>query len=106
MTDLSSYSRDELLELKKTIDKEITQRRKDEEKQAREELKAVAEKYGFTLNELLEARGQTKTSSSGSPAKFRHPSDASKTWTGKGRKPAWLREWEANGGNKEDCRIG
>lgn len=97
--ELSKYSIQDLETLKKDIDKEIGSRRKQEEKKARDELKKVAERYGFSLNELVsgapaktKAKSRTKT-----PAKFVHPDDSSKTWTGRGRKPVWVKEWEAAG---------
>jgi DNA-binding protein H-NS len=31
------------------------------------------------------------------PVKFRHPKDSSLTWTGRGRKPAWVVQWLASG---------
>jgi len=94
--DLSKYSSAELRQLKKDIDKELSVRRKEEAKQAQQELKDVAEKYGFNLNELVASQG----GKSGRPkgrVRYRHPDDPSKTWTGRGRKPGWIKEWEATG---------
>lgn len=103
---LSKYTVDELESLKKDIDKEIVSRRKQEEKQAREELKEVAAKYGFSLNELIigtsTARGRSPSEAQN---KFRDPDDPSKTWTGRGRKPNWVKEREAAGWLIEDLRA-
>lgn len=95
---LSKYAIKDLERLKKDIDKEIASRRKHEERQAREELKEVAAKYGFTLNELVSGVSMPKGRSQDKlQDKFRHPEDPSKTWTGRGRKPKWVKEWEAAG---------
>ncbi|MDN5848085.1 MAG: H-NS histone family protein [Nitrococcus sp.] len=100
---LSKYAIKDLERLKKDIDKEIGSRRKHEEKQARDELKEVAAKYGFTLNELLSGASMPKGGSQRKqPDKFRHPDDPSKTWTGRGRKPNWVKAWEAAGSSIND----
>ncbi len=103
--DLSHYSTAQLNELKKDIDKEIQGRRKEDAKKAQQELKQVAERYGFTLSDLVGGPA-AKTKSRG-PAKvrFQHPADASKTWSGRGRKPAWVKDWEGAGRSIEELRV-
>ena len=51
---------------------------------------------GFSLSELT---GSTQGKARRKPAapKYRHPDDASITWTGKGRQPKWIKEAEAAG---------
>lgn len=101
---LSKYSTQELNQLKRDIDKELKSRRKDDAKKAQKELKSVAEKYGFNLNDLVS--GQPGRPSKGkAPARFRHPDDPSKTWSGRGRKPVWVKEWEAAGRSLDDLRV-
>lgn len=106
--DLSKYSSAELRQLKKDIDSELSARRKDDAKKAQQELKEVAEKYGFSLTDLVgsQSRGSSQGARAKGPVRFQHPSDGSKTWTGRGRKPAWIKEWEASGRNVEDLRVG
>jgi len=104
--DLSRYTSNELQQLKKDIDKEIERRRKQEAKQAQQELKDVAQKYGFSLSELMpssSAKG-TRSTSKGT-IRFRHPQDPTKTWSGRGRKPVWVKEWEAAGRSLEEARV-
>jgi len=38
-------------------------------------------------------------------AKYVHPDDSSKTWTGRGRHPAWVAEFLSQGGNFESLLI-
>jgi ribosome modulation factor len=38
-------------------------------------------------------------------ARYRHPSDTSLTWTGRGRKPAWVQNWLDNGGSLDDLDV-
>ena len=101
--ELSNYSTEQLNQLKKDIDKEIQGRRKEDAKKAQHELKQVAERYGFALSDLVGA--QAPKTRSKAKTQFQHPSDATKTWSGRGRKPAWVKDWEATGRSLEDLRI-
>ena len=102
--DLSDYTTEQLNQLKKDIDKEVQSRRKEDSKKAQQEMKQVAERYGFTLNDLVGEKQPAKTRTKGK-AQFQHPTDASKTWTGRGRKPTWIKDWEAEGRSLEELRI-
>lgn len=105
--DLSKLKIPELQDLRRKIDKEIAGRRKGEQKKAKQELKAVAEKFGFALSELVGngsgagASGKRRSAT----VRFRHPEDPKKTWSGRGRKPVWIKEWEARGGSLDDLRV-
>jgi len=35
-------------------------------------------------------------------ARYRHPDNVNQTWSGRGRKPAWVVEWLENGGSMDD----
>jgi len=100
---LSGMSSRELKALKRKIDKEMEKRVKDEKKKAREALRKTAKEHGFSLNELV---GGSKGRSTAAAAKYRHPQDAGKTWSGKGRQPNWVKEWLAKGRKLADLQIG
>lgn len=103
--DLSKYSLEELKLLKDDIDKELGSRRKMDVKKAQQELKSVAERYGFTLKELVFGQVGKPPRSKGA-VRFRHPEDPNKVWSGRGRKPIWVKEWEASGRALEELRVG
>lgn len=103
--DLTKYDSEGLRRLKKDIDKELGSRRKDDAKRAQQELKSVAEKYGFSLNELVSGQPTRAARTGGGTARFRHPEDSSKTWSGRGRKPSWIKEWETSGRSLEKLRV-
>ena len=65
---------------------------------------AVAREHGFSLLELTGKRA-AGTSGPKSPAKYANPNDPSQTWSGRGRKPFWVVEWEGAGKSLEDCLI-
>ncbi len=100
----------DLQKAERVIEKERKRREKEARKQAQQEMKQVAQKYGLELEEIVsgvggKASGGKATKGNKVPPKFRHPEDPSKTWTGRGRKPVWIRQWEEEGGDIEELRI-
>ena len=83
--DKMSYA--ELLRLEERIQTAIAAKRVEDAASTKEALRAMAEKAGFSLNDLFGKRGGRKGSGE---VKFRNPKDTSQTWTGRGRKPNWL----------------
>lgn len=100
--DLDAMSKEELQKLRKDTEKKL----KDYDQRRRAEARSAAEKavkeYGFSLDELVGSgrRGSTK-----SVPRYRHPENASKTWTGRGRKPGWVIAHLEGGGSMEDLAI-
>ena len=82
--DKMSYA--ELLKLQERIEAAIAAKRVEDAAATKEQLRAMAEKAGFSLNDLFGKRGQKGSGQ----AKYRNPKDTSQTWTGRGRKPNWL----------------
>lgn len=83
--DKMSYA--ELLKLQERVEVALAEKRLSEAASTKEQLRAMAEKAGFNLNELFGKRGPKKGPSA---VKYRNPKDTSQTWTGRGRKPNWL----------------
>ncbi|MBK1734271.1 hypothetical protein CKO15_03030 [Halorhodospira abdelmalekii] len=54
MEDFSRYSVEELQRLRAQVEKEIAERRKDHIHEARREIQAIAQRYGFALSDLLD----------------------------------------------------
>ena len=84
---LEKMSYAELLKLQQRIEAAIAEKRVEDAASTKEALRAMAEKAGFSLNDLFGKRGARKSSGE---AKYRNPKDTSQTWTGRGRKPNWL----------------
>ncbi len=101
--DISGYTTQQLNQLKKDIDKEIQGRRKDDAKRAQQEMKQVAERYGFTLSDLV--GGSASKTRAKAKVRYQHPADAGKTWSGRGRKPMWVKEWEAAGRSLNELSV-
>lgn len=94
---IDNLSYAELLKLEERIKAAIATRKAEDAKVTKAELKAMAAKAGFDLDELF---GRKRGPRPGSKAavKYRNPKDPSQTWTGRGRKPNWLVEALKKGG--------
>ncbi|PWJ22100.1 H-NS family nucleoid-associated regulatory protein [Jannaschia seohaensis] len=76
------------------------------------ELKGQIEKMladeGYTLADLMQGRAGAKKSAASSgkaAAKYRHPENPTKTWSGRGRQPAWYKEALEAGKTPADLAI-
>ncbi|MDX1655502.1 MAG: H-NS histone family protein [Candidatus Competibacteraceae bacterium] len=82
-------------------------RRAEHLKEVRKEMERKAREKGVTLEELFAIkgkRGRGKPRSKGEVA-FRNPDDSSQTWTGKGKRPDWLKAKLEQGMDLEDLRV-
>ena len=106
-TDLSSYNLSELKGLQHDIENEIKSRQQGDLAKARQQILAIAQAAGVTVEELL-ATG-TKRSNRGKGQKvktqYQNPADNAQTWTGRGRQPKWIAEGIAGGKQLSDFRI-
>jgi DNA-binding protein H-NS len=109
--DLSSYNLSELKGLQSDIEKAIKERGQQNVKQAREQILAIAQNLGVSVEDLLAGAGaKSNAKSKGGTgvkidAQYRNPADASQSWSGRGRKPQWVVNTIENGGTLEDLRI-
>lgn len=68
------------------------------------ELKAVAKKHGFSLDEILGGKAPSKSGPKG-VAKYANPADTNQTWTGRGRQPNWIKDALAAGKSLDEFAI-
>ena len=103
---LSDYNLSELIGLQAEIEKEIKARQHQEVTKAREQILAIAQGLGVSVEKLL-ANGGAKSKGNGKKvqAQYRNSTDNTQTWTGRGRQPKWLVEGLAGGKTLEDFRI-
>lgn len=121
--DIGAMSIGELRKLSAAIEKEISTRQKQHRNKALGELKSVAAKYGLKLDDVVGKSAVQKkrrkvqkkdaieaTEKLARKAKnilYRHPENPELTWSGgRGRRPQWVKDWEASGRNIEEARIG
>ena len=104
--DLSKLSIAELHTLQEQIKQALKEREQTERAQAREQILAIAQKAGLSLKDLVGTAKPRSGSGKGSVAvRYRHPSDASLQWTGRGRQPKWVQEWVASGQTLDSLRV-
>ncbi|WP_299775988.1 H-NS histone family protein [uncultured Tateyamaria sp.] len=88
------------------IQKEAEQAMKAAKARELRDARAAAEKaaaeFGFSLSELTSHKTAKVAKS---PPKYAHPENPSKTWTGKGRQPNWVKEYLRAGKPLEDLAI-
>jgi DNA-binding protein H-NS len=90
----------QLLELQARISAAFADRRQAEKAELAQKIEQIAASSGFSLPELLgKPRGRPKSSAG---VRYRHPSDPSLTWSGRGRRPKWL---ASAGRNIERYRV-
>jgi len=68
------------------------------------ELRAVAKKHGYALEEFTGGKA-TRTAAPKGAAKYANPADATQTWTGRGRQPNWVKAALASGKSLETLAI-
>ncbi|MEM1429529.1 MAG: H-NS histone family protein [Pseudomonadota bacterium] len=105
--EIEKMSSDELLTLKKQVEKAIATLAERERKAAMKAVEATAKAHGFSLADLGVSGGKAKAKPTGgkNPPKFRNPDDSSQTWSGRGRRPQWVKDAEAAGKSLEDMAI-
>lgn len=105
--DLSNYNLSELKGLQHDIEQEIKERQQQEVKKAREQILAIAQGLGVSIEELLEntaKRAKNEKAGRVQP-RYQNPADNSLTWTGRGRQPKWIVEGLSDGKTLDDFRI-
>jgi len=108
--DIKSLSRRELVALKGRIEKRLKSLDKADMKKAIEAAEAAARQHGFSLSELARTaptkRGSPKKAAKKeSVARFANPEDPSATWSGRGRRPDWIRAGLEAGKSLDDFAI-
>jgi DNA-binding protein H-NS len=101
--DLTNMSMEELKALAKDVDQALKTYEERKIREARAELEAKARELGVSLEAVMGKGNGAKRNKV--PAKYRHPENPDKTWTGRGRTPKWIAEHEANGGSRDDFLI-
>lgn len=107
--DLSNLNYNQLADLRKQVEVELVRRKEQEKNQLLQDIQARAAESGFSLSELLAlAAGGKKAGAAkktAGVAQFANPANPEQTWTGRGRKPQWVLDFLAQGGDLDGLRI-
>lgn len=103
-------TRKELEKLRVDVDRELKRTIERDKKAAIAAAQKAARKHGFELSDITDepkvAKPKKKAAKKPPAAsKYQHPDDPSKTWTGKGRQPNWIKEAEAVGKSRDEFLI-
>lgn len=80
-----------LLQLKQ-YEQEIESLEKEERKGIVESVRQLIDQWRLTQDELFPS-AKVKTKTAAGVPKYQHPEDQKLTWTGRGPKPKWVKEW-------------
>lgn len=99
-TQLQKMSYKELLQLQQRVAEAIQKKRGAERTALKQKLQSLAAQAGFEIDDLF---GHARERAAGAiTVKYRHPTNRSLIWTGRGRRPKWL---VAEGGDVERFRV-
>jgi DNA-binding protein H-NS len=97
----------ELRQLQKEVTAAIETFEARRKEKVRQELEELARSRGYSLTEVVTAPPvRARKSAPVGVAKYRHPENPKKTWTGRGRRPDWVNAALASGASLESLRIG
>lgn len=100
----------DLQQVQKKVEKLISDYQDRKLREARSAAESVLKEHGFKLSDLLgdsatAGSRNTAASKAPSPAKYANPKNPEQTWSGRGRRPAWVREALDAGSNLSDFEI-
>lgn len=110
----------ELTKLKTAIEKEINGRKKTQRNKALGEIKSIVAKYGLKLSEVVGANSEKPVeekprankaakkavAKAAKKVAYRHPDNPQLTWSGgRGRRPQWVKDWEASGRKLDEAKV-
>lgn len=100
---ISNYSIDQLNDLIQKAEAEKESKKAGEIVALRSQMVAMAGKLGMKVEDIINYETQKKKPS-GKP-KYRNPANPEQTWTGRGKKPGWLKQALESGAKLEDFAI-
>jgi DNA-binding protein H-NS len=108
--ELSTVDFAELLQLRADVDAEIRRRESEEKAKAAKQVLELIRTHGLDIEDIANKSaklGSAPATGTRKPveAKYRHPDDASLSWTGRGRKPLWVVAWLDAGNALEALQI-
>lgn len=103
--DISGLSLKDLEILQKQIVVEIEKRKQAGKSETINQIRKLALENGYSLEELLGAASGAKRTGKPVAVKYRHPQDTSLTWTGRGRTPKWVAEWQGAHGSLDGITV-
>lgn len=99
---LQDLSIQELQALSRDIEGELKRRGDEERKKVLVQMKELAASVDMTLEEVIAYSSSKKTK--GEP-KYQNPENPRQTWTGRGKRPSWIKAALEQGKSLDELRI-
>jgi DNA-binding protein H-NS len=109
--DWTEYKDEDISRFLRELEAEQNRRRAEKRKVLKAQISDMVKAQGLSLNELFSQPGKARSQPKGksqpeaTKVKYRNPDNASQTWAGTGRKPAWIVEALASGKTLEELRV-
>lgn len=103
--ELDSLSLAELRDLRARTDRAIASFENRRKREALAAAEKIAKEHGFNLAELTGSSKPRSSRRAPAEAKYAHPENRSLTWSGRGRRPAWVVSALESGQSLEDLAI-
>ena len=94
----------ELRELQDQVKKQLKITEQKSISDARAQILEIAQRAGVSVKDLIGSGATTKTKQSVA-VKYRHPSDATLQWSGRGRQPKWVKDWVDSGKSLNEAGV-
>ncbi len=106
-TDYAQLSLEELNEQETSLLEKLEEVRKAKKQRAKTQLDKLAADAGMTVAELIASAGIKAAAArrGTAKAKYQNPEDPTRTWSGKGRQPQWVKDQLAAGKQLEEFAI-
>ncbi len=103
--DLTNLSVSELHELEKDVSRRINHRKEEDRKRVFRQMKDLAAGIGMTIDEVTDRDKRPNAKRGHVKPKYKNPDNPSETWSGRGKKPAWVQQALQRGQTLEDLAI-
>jgi DNA-binding protein H-NS len=109
--DWTEYKDEDIQRFIRELEAEQNRRRAEKRKTLKGQISDMLKAEGLSLSELFPQPGKAKAQPKGKSqaeapkVKYRNPDNPSQTWTGAGRKPAWITEALSSGKTLEDFTV-
>ncbi len=103
--DLPKLSLEQLQALVPAAQQRIVELEEKQRQQAFDKVQAAAAEVGMSPAELLKHFGVGARAKKPVKPKYRNPDNPDETWSGRGRKPEWVKEWIDAGKDLAELKI-
>lgn len=105
MTDFNNLSENEIQAFIENAEKALKEKQSSKRKEVIAQIKELAASIGVSVDIHDADKKTERKASSKVEAKYRNPSDASQTWTGRGLAPKWMQQLLSSGRDKSEFAI-